>query len=512
MRIRRNLFAHVPLGCLLAACGMSDQPTDELPGVTSPGIASGDITSTTAVLWTRADGPGMLAVQVATDPELRAIHIERTAEARAEDDFTAEVTVESLMPATTYHYRWLDGERISETGTFRTAPRPDTRAPLRFGFSGDADGFTIDGVPFYNHFEVLDALRRDAPDFFVYLGDTIYSDSGARRRHTGQPPAQTLDEYRALYRENRRFAALHALMAATSTYAIWDDHEVKNNYGGQTIDPARYAAGREAFLEHMPVDEQILLEDPSCAGAPLFRVFHWGQLADIIILDERSCRSPDAADICQDDPVPTLPALLRPIIGLSPTPPAGCLEALAAPGRTLLGPVQKQAFKDALTRSRAKLKFVINQVPIQNLYAMPYDRWEGYAAEREEILELIRSQRIDNVVFLATDFHANFINDVFIDRFDDPEPLAKELVAGPIATRTFQQATLDNVGPGGLAVAHALLSLVGVDCRHLDAYAYGFVEVDADRGTAHIALKDDTGAVLRDQRLGLQACELTLGD
>ena len=80
---------------------------------------------------------------------------------------------------------------------------------------------------------------------------------------------------------------------------------------------------------------------------------------------------------------------------------------------------------------------MINELPIQQFFALPYDRWEGYGAERNEILNFIRDNAIDNVIFLATDIHANLINDVFIDAFTDPQSIANEFVTGPIATSTF---------------------------------------------------------------------------
>ena len=42
---------------------------------------------------------------------------------------------------------------------------------------------------------------------------------------------------------------------------------------------------------------------------------------------------------------------------------------------------------------------IINEVPIQQFYALPYDRWEGYEAERQELLEFLKN-RVENAVFL----------------------------------------------------------------------------------------------------------------
>ena len=73
--------------------------------------------------------------------------------------------------------------------------------------------------------------------------------------------------------------------------------------------------------------------------------------------------------------------------------------------------------KDALLISNAKFKFVISSVSIQQTFALPYDDWEGYGAERSEILDFIRNNGIKNVIFMTTDLHLNLMNEVFIDRF-----------------------------------------------------------------------------------------------
>ena len=499
-------FAGLFLGRQSLASRMSS------PVTFTHGVASGDVTPFSAVLWTRVSGKAILTVEVSGDPMFQANTFESVTLASAHSDFTVKVTAVPLMPNMTYFYRWRHDSTLSDVGTFKTPPLRVAPADIRFAYSGDSDGTRVNGIPFFNNFEVLDAARNEDLDFFIYLGDTVYSDSGLRT--TG--PAATLDEYRATYRVNRAMDALRDLMKATSIYSIWDDHEVRNDYDGRTVDPTLYANGRRAFLEYMPVLPLNLPDFPGCAALPLFRVFHWGKDVDVIILDERSCRSPDVQDACDGDLAPALPSFVRAQFGLSPAPPSGCLEALLDPSRTMLGTLQKALFKIFLQSSKAKFKFVINEVPIQQFYALPYDRWEGYAAERAEILHFIRDQQIRNVVFLSTDTHANLINEVFIDRFTDAEPIADEFVTGPIATVTFEQDIRRSV-PIGLdpdAVVdalNALFDIVGVDCRHLDAFSYGLVEVDAGAGTASITLKDDRGAALVDQSNPATSCAKTIG-
>ncbi len=486
-------------------------PSCPIPLFFQHGVASGDATDTSAVLWTRTSHAAVLKLEVSTDPSFQPPHdFATTAFAVSGQDFTVKVTATGLDPDTLYFYRWRFGNTTSDVGEFRTAPTAATAASVRFAFTGDSDGTLLGGVPFFNDFETLDAARAEGLDFFVYLGDQVYQDSFVRGL-AGDGPAVTLEEYRDTWRVNRGVAALRDLLKATSIFSIWDDHEVLNDYDGQTVDPARYANGRQTYFEYLPNTETGFPSDPTCAGDPLFQVFHWGSEIDLIIPDERSCRSADVEAACLGDLAPTLPAPLRALAGLPPAPPPGCIAAIFDPTRTFLGPVQKQLFKDALIASTAKFKFVINELPIQQFYVLPYDRWEGYGAERNEILNFIRDNAIDGVIFLSTDVHANLINDVFIDAFTDPQSIANEFVTGPIARTTFAQNVLSVVGPAGLAQLQGIFAAVlGVECQALDAFSYAVIDVDAKAGTATITHKDDLGNPLLDDLTGLP-CAQTIG-
>ena len=515
-------FLAISLSILVAVAARA------VPAITFPdGVGSGDVTATSAVLWARVDRALPLKVEVSTNPGFSGGEaFKQTVHPSTGDDLTVKSLASPLEPATTYYFRWRHGSATSPVGSFVTAPALEEPADVRFAYTADSDG--LQQTFFGNDFPVLDAVRAEGPDFWIYLGDTIYSDSSLRTAAGLSPAAVTLDEYRDAYQLNRSIDALPDLMQSTSTYAIWDDHEVRNDYSGQTVDPARYANGRKAFVEYMPFLETNLPEDPTCAGDPLFRVFHWGSEVDVFVLDERSCRSEQATASCQVAPgvadlAPTMPPFVRAAFAplLPPLPPPGCVAAIFDPARTMLGPVQKAAFKAALLASTARFKFVVNEVPIQQFYALPYDRWEGYGAERNEILAFIRDNAIQNVIFLTTDMHANLISNVFIDRFTAPGTISKEFVTGPIATFTFQEEIASFAAGLGIPPAtvigafHQLLNLVGVLCRNINIDAYALVDVDAGAGTATLSFKDENGVVVSNSNplapLDTSACTQTIG-
>src|SRR5207247_2417287 len=87
---------------------------------------------------------------------------------------------------------------------------------------------------------------------FLFVGDTIYADVPCDK--PGVVPgaefrARTLAQYRARHRYQRDAPPLQALLRATSVYAIWDDHEVRNAFSGPhdgLIPPGRGASRTRA--------------------------------------------------------------------------------------------------------------------------------------------------------------------------------------------------------------------------------------------------------------------------
>jgi phosphodiesterase/alkaline phosphatase D-like protein len=493
------------------------------------GVSSGDVTSDSAVLWTRINQDGIVKVEVSNSPNFKKTVFSQSVAAIEENDFTVKVVAKDLQENHKYYYRWISDNVISEIGTFTTSTISSDRK-IHFAWSGDSDpSKNSTGHLIFKDWKVLDAARLESPtqqlqsktglDFFIYLGDTIYSDF----RGFGElPDAQTLDEYRQIYKDARNISALKNLLKSTSIYPIWDDHEVRNDWDGQTVDPKFYDIGNKSFYEYMPISQRTITpaEEENCAGPPQFKVVKWGKnLVDLIFIDTRSCRSASVENICRGDLAPTLPSEIRqrfPPFILPPSPPAGCLEAINDIHRTMLGATQKEEFKKALINSDAKFKFIVSPDAIQQTYGNPYDEWEGYGAERSEILNFIRDNKINNVIFITTDKHLSLINEVFIDHFTDPRPIANEIITGPIASLTDQRILKKSFPPSISTILiqarHDLLDLVGADCRHIDKFSYGSVEVNPDEDSVKITVKDENGTIIHDQKDPTKICQKTFDD
>jgi phosphodiesterase/alkaline phosphatase D-like protein len=182
--------------------------------------------------------------------------------------------------------------------------------------------------------------------------------------------------------------------------------------------------------------------------------------------------------------------------------PQSCLDAISSPRRTLLGAAQLRAFTKAIRASTATFKVVVNPEPMLQLYALPYDRWEGYAAERTRVLEVLRSAH--NVVLLTTDMHAHVIGEVRTDTFAAGGPAGTgtwEVVTGPVATNTYAKEIDSFLGaPGfGAVVTGAFFKPapprgLGLRCAQTDAFGYAQVTVTSTRLT--VQPRTASGAVV----------------
>jgi len=427
------------------------------------GVASGDVTDTSVILWTRVDAEAEVTAEVASDGQFEQVAASEKLQAKAENDFVVKAAIEGLEPDGSYFYRFLSPDgTASPTGTFLTAPAEDVARDVVFAYSGDS-------ADYLQPFTLLTTVLQDDPDFFIYLGDTVIADPEVE----GVPIATTLPEYRQLYKNNREDEHLAGLTAATSTYAIWDDHEVVNDFDSETVDPDMMAAGLQAFFEYMPIRQSP--DDPN----RLYRSFRWGKDVELFILDERQYRSAEANCLDEEGETEQFPTRIG---------DEACRESLRDPSRTMLGSEQKEWFKQALLDSDAKFKFIVNEVPISEFILLPYDRWEGYPAEREELLDFISDNGIQNVVFLTTDLHGAVVNTL--------ENGCMEIITGPIARETIGEE-LETMEVS-TDLLEGLLPGITDEYYELDTYNYGLVKVLTSETPARvlIEIKDGEGNLM----------------
>jgi alkaline phosphatase D len=300
-------------------------------------LASGDPRPASVVLWTRVvDGEHAsedleLSLELAKDEAFTQLvsldgAASRKLQALAAFDHCVKTRVEGLEPGTEYFYRFSyarDGARATtRTGRTKTAPDDDADVSVRFAVVSCQDY----AGKYFHSYRKLATLDLDV---IVHLGDYVYETTAdpsfqvavaARQVSFGKPEqalslgsgtdsyqaAQSLDNYRDLYRLYRSDPDLQAAHERFPMIAVQDDHEFSDDCHGdvatyedgrvdETNMPRRLAAD-QAWFEYMPVD---LSQDPTQdwdGNQPFpdelryYRNFAFGRHVEFVMTDLRRYR------------------------------------------------------------------------------------------------------------------------------------------------------------------------------------------------------------------------------
>jgi alkaline phosphatase D len=456
------------LGQLLAAGGLALLPT--YPGRAaggmrfeadpfSLGVASGYPLADDVVLWTRlaptplAPGGGMSPEVVPVDWEVAADaqfrQIVRSGVTYAEPDWAHSVHVEpgGLDPGRPYWYRFRAGGAKSPVGRTATAPaRGASPGRLRLAVAS-CQQYEHGYYTAYRH------MVSDQPDLIVHLGDYIYELSWGEThvRAHGAPECYSLEDYRARYALYRSDPLLQAAHAACPWLITWDDHEVDNDYAADVSEEddepalflARRAAAYRACYEHQPLPRRALPYGPymrihaQCA---------FGDLANIVMLDDRQYRSPQAC------PKPGRRGANR---------VSDCAE-LASPERSKLGARQEAWLAAHLAESKARWNLLAQGTVVAHVDEQPgpgerywTDGWSGYPAARARLLAALEASRARNPICLSGDIHAFLaakLNRVAAD--PDSPVVAAEFVTTSISSQGVPEKMIEErlgENPGLLA-------------------------------------------------------------
>jgi alkaline phosphatase D len=128
-------------------------------------------------------------------------------------------------------------------------------------------------------FHIFEAMRKLAPDFIVFTGDTVYYDNDP-------PLANTVDLMR--YHWDRMFSLPRhiAFLLRTPAFFIKDDHDTLHDDCWPGMQPPKMAPmtferGRTLFLEQVPM------------GDNTWRTARWGKGLQIWLPEGRDFRSPN---------------------------------------------------------------------------------------------------------------------------------------------------------------------------------------------------------------------------
>ena len=422
------------------------------PGIPQ-GVAVGDVTAGRAVVWSRTDRPARMLVEYATSDKFENV-LRRTGPAALDaSDFTARIVLTDLPANQRIFYRvsfqdLTDLRTFSAPalGSFRTPPDAQHPRDVTLAWSADTVGQGWGINTEWGGLRLYRTMRDAEPDVFIHCGDTIYADGVLQPQvklddgslwtnivtEAKSKVAQTLDDYRGCYKYNLIDEHMRAFNAEVSQIALWDDHEVRDNWY-ETRDLSaddRYqvksmsllsARARQAFLEFNPIGRHA--DDPE----RIYRTVPFGPQVDIFALDLRSYRGGNSSN----------------------RQPSLTAES------SQFGATQLASLKAGLAASRATWKVIATDLPLALIVGDGADRFEAFAngdaglplgreLEIADLLRFIRDRRIRNVVWITADVHYCAAHHYHPSRarFTEFDPFW-EFVAGPLHAGTFGPNTLD---------------------------------------------------------------------
>ncbi len=337
-------------------------------------------------------------------------------------------------------------------GKFKTTPSDLSDSPISFAVGGDLAGqnYCKRADIGYPIFTVIKELN---PDFFVANGDMIYADSICTKKGPenvsgwenvlGNFPSilnssvnwenssQLYDVYSKHWEYNKSDKHYQNLYKNIPVYSQADDHEVADDYSGNSSFyetssanrsgfPNLIEEGLSAFFNFSPIEKNV--DEPH----RIYRSFDIGKNLDLFLLDAHQYRTQG-----------TLPETRENI-------------------KTLLGEDQFNWLKASLRDSNAIWKVILTDVPvtIPNCFNADEDGCDNWATdnnttatftqERASLMKFLDDNNIQNVIFVVTDTHypANvLINQDF--NSDGDTLKIYEFISGPLNAGTFEPDPID---------------------------------------------------------------------
>ncbi|WP_170791572.1 alkaline phosphatase D family protein [Ruegeria lacuscaerulensis] len=465
------------------------------------GVQSGDVDTTSGMIWTRTDRPARVMMEVSTTESFTDARKLTPMDAIPNSDLAVKRLVDGLPSDQDIFYRFTaadlhDISAISEPiiGQFRTAPT--SRRNIRFAWSGDTagQGWGIDdeGMRTYA------TMAQHKPDFFIHSGDTIYADGPMQDEvvkgdqliwknttliDEKRKVAETLDEFRGQWKYNMMDEHVRSMNAVCPTFFQWDDHEVVNNWSDakDLISDDRYSEKSVHVLQSRAArafHEMTPLRITPAEPGRVYRKIAYGPMLDVFFLDLRSYRGPNGAS----------------------------MEDEITDQSRILGAEQLAWLKRELAASEATWKVIASDMPIGLIV---WDNWreqagaeaiangdsgpaKGRELEIAELLQFIKTAGITNTVWFTADVHytAAHYYDPNKAQFQDFEPFW-EFVSGPLHAGTFGPNALDGTFGPEVKFVKALAEGQGVNLPpSAGLQFFGLVDIDGATEQMTVRLMD----------------------
>ncbi len=383
------------------------------------GVASGDPLADRVIIWTRVTPEQDQTINgsyiMATDTALRNVVKTGSFSTDNTRDYTVKLDITGLNANATYYYAFTALGKRSMIGRTKTTPSlsaANLTDVLKFAVVSCAN---YEGGYFSAYGRIAD---RNDLNAVLHLGDYIYEYAAGGYKNAGLNDASrvvfptkeiiTKGDYRTRYSLYHLDKNLQHIHQQHPFITIWDDHESANNAyedGAQNHQPAtegdwqvRKNLSREVYYEWMPIRGQP-------TTTTLYRRIAYGNILDLIMLDTR-LEGRQAPPINFDDPD-------------NPSDP-----------RRMVSKTQFNWLIDQLKTSPARWKVLGNQiifsdinvgfvasnprdiVSVRNLENGFIDNWEAYPIQRNNIIDSLKTLKINNTVLITGDSHSSWSFDV----------------------------------------------------------------------------------------------------
>ncbi|NNK29008.1 MAG: phosphodiesterase, partial [Flavobacteriaceae bacterium] len=372
------------------------------------GVASGDPLQNSVIIWTRVTPETSLSKievkwEVSTDKMFNNNVLNGIVNTYPEKDYTIKVDVTSLLPGTTYYYRFKALDGVSPIGITRTSP--ESYKELKFAIAS-CSNYEFGYFNAYGRMAEepgLDAIIH-LGDYIYEYGEGVYGDTTIGRVHIPKYEILSLSDYRSRYSQYRLDPDLQAAHRNHPFITIWDDHEITDN---AYVDGAnnhqedegdyqkRKAIAKQVYYEWMPIRDKEYH----------YRKLSFGNLADLFMLDERLAGRTKQAE-GPDDP--------------------------QLKNKKLLGDAQMTWFEITLKNSNAQWKIIGNQVIYSYLdwgypeFRTNMDSWDGYPTDQQKVADIIKGNSIENVIFVTGDTHRAWAFEATNEPFNSYNPETAE--------------------------------------------------------------------------------------
>jgi alkaline phosphatase D len=403
------------------------------------GVASGDPLKDRVIIWTKIaelEPSATVNYEVSLSDNFAEIISNGEVKTDKNKDYTVKADIGNLKPGTYYYYRFKYKNSYSMTG--RTKTLPENTRDFRVAFVS-CQNYGAGYFTAYKH--IVDAN----PDLIIFLGDFIYEyehRNAVRVDSAGY--AKDLETYRAKYKVYLTDQFLIEARSKIPMVAIWDDHEVMNDYSGIKLmktDPQRLKDAYRSFFEYLPIREQDNFK--------IYRSFQVGDLVDFYMIDGRQYRDEEA---CENSFSVNLQ----------------CTARAYSPGRTYLGQEQKKWLLNGLKNSKSQWKVLGNNTLMMEFSLLRnqinFDQWDGYRAEKDELLKSIKDNHVKDFLVFSGDVHTFILGDILYNG----EKIAPEFITSSITSPN----------PEILRNYPGLIQLLVKDIKYFNPFYKGYILAD----------------------------------